>query len=114
MVKIDKDYFFEGPRGKVSLLDFFEGRRQLIIHHLMFGPDADQGCPLCSFLVDNIGHLAHLHARDTSLVLVLRAPSAKIEPFKTRMGWSIPWVSSYGSDFNYDFGVTNDEGEMGG
>jgi len=115
MVKIDKDYFFEGPNGRVSLLDLFEGRRQLILYHFMFGPDWDEGCPVCLFLVDNIGHLAHLHARDTSLVLVSRAPSAKIEPFKTRMGWSIPWVSSYGSDFNADFSATADDGgEYGG
>ena len=115
MVKIEKQYFFEGPNGKVSLLALFEGRRQLIIYHFMFGPDWDEGCQVCSFLVDNIGHLAHLHARDTSLVLVSRAPSAKIEPFKTRMGWSIPWVSSYGSDFNADLSATaDDDGEYGG
>lgn len=114
MVRIDKEYFFEGPHGRVSLLDLFEGRRQLIIYHFMFGPDWEEGCPVCSFLVDNIGHLAHLHARDTSLVLVSRAPSAKLESYKQRMNWTVPWFSSYGSDFNYDFGVTNDEGEMGG
>jgi predicted dithiol-disulfide oxidoreductase (DUF899 family) len=114
MVKIDKEYFFEGPHGRVSLLDLFEGRRQLIIYHFMFGPDWEEGCEVCSFLVDNIGHLAHLHARDTSLVLVSRAPSAKLESYKQRMHWTVPWFSSYRSDFNYDFGVTNDEGEMGG
>ena len=115
MVKIEKEYFFEGPNGRASLLDLFEGRRQLIIYHFMFGSDWDEGCQVCSFLADNIGHLAHLHARDTSLVLVSRAPSAKIEPFKTRMGWSIPWVSSYGSDFNADLSATaDDDGEYGG
>lgn len=115
MVRIEKDYFFEGPNGRVSLLDLFGGRRQLIIYHFMFGPDWDEGCEVCSFLVDNIGHLAHLHARDTSLVLVSRAPSAKIEPFKARMGWTVPWVSSYGSDFNADlYATADDDGEYGG
>ena len=114
MVKIDKQYFFEGPDGNVSLLDLFEGRHQLIIYHFMFDPSWDEGCPVCSFLVDNIGHLAHLHARDTSLALVSRAPLAKIESFKGRMGWSVPWFSSYGSDFNYDFDATTDDGENGG
>jgi predicted dithiol-disulfide oxidoreductase (DUF899 family) len=114
MVKIDKAYLFEGSNGKVSLFDHFDGHRQLIIYHFMFDPTWDEGCPMCSFLVDNIGHLAHLHARDTSLVLVSRAPFAKIEPFKTRMNWTIPWFSSYGSDFNYDFHATTDDGEEGG
>jgi predicted dithiol-disulfide oxidoreductase (DUF899 family) len=109
MVKIDKDYVFEGSDGKASLLDLFEGRRQLIVYHFMFDPSWDEGCPSCSFLVDNIGHLAHLHARDTSLALVSRAPLAKIEPFKARMGWTVPWYSSFGSDFNYDFHATTDE-----
>ena len=85
------------------------GRRQLIVYHFMFDPSWDEGCPSCSFLVDNIGHLAHLHARDTSLALVSRAPLAKIEAFKRRMGWTVPWYSSFGSDFNYDFHVTMDE-----
>ena len=75
----------------------------------MFDPDRDEGCPSCSFLTDNIGHLAHLHARDTTLALVSRAPLAKIEPFRQRMGWTVPWYSSFGSDFNYDFHVTLDE-----
>ena len=111
MVKIDTAYLFEGSNGTVSLFDLFDGHRQLIIYHFMFDPSWDEGCPMCSFLADNIGHLAHLHARDTSLVLVSRAPLAKIEPFKTRMNWSIPWFSSYGSDFNYDFHATTDDGE---
>jgi predicted dithiol-disulfide oxidoreductase (DUF899 family) len=109
MVRIDKDYVFDGPAGTARLLDLFEGRRQLIVYHFMFDPGLAEGCPHCSFLVDNIGHLAHLHARDTSLVLVSRAPLAKIEPFKKRMGWMFPWYSSFGSDFNYDFHVTVDE-----
>jgi predicted dithiol-disulfide oxidoreductase (DUF899 family) len=114
MVRIEKDYVFDGPNGKASLLDLFEGRRQLIIYHFMFDPEWDEGCDGCSFFVDNIGHLAHLHARDTSLVLVARAPLAKIKPFKKRMGWTVPWFSSFGSEFNYDFGVTTDEGEAFG
>jgi predicted dithiol-disulfide oxidoreductase (DUF899 family) len=114
MVKIDKQYIFEGPNGPANLHDLFDGRRQLIIYHFMFGPHEDEGCQGCSMFTDNIGHLAHLHARNTSLALVSRAPLAKIEPFKRRMGWSIPWFSSFGSDFNYDFGVTADEGEMFG
>src|SRR6266536_3001944 len=109
MVEIDKDYVFEGPAGKARLLDMFEGRQQLIVYHFMWLDEPDEGCPSCSFVVDNIGDVSHLHATQTSLVLVSRAPLAKIEPFKARMGWRLPWYSSYGSDFNYDFHVTNDE-----
>ena len=109
MVKIEKAYSFDGPAGKVRLLDLFEGRRQLEVYHFMFDPSWEEGCPSCSFVVDNIGHLSHLHARDTTLVLVSRAPLAKIVPFKSRMGWTIPWYSSFGSDFNYDFHVSHDE-----
>ncbi len=114
MVKIEKEYIFDGPNGRASLLDLFEGRRQLILYHFMFGPDWDEGCDGCAMVVDNMGHPAHLHARDTSRVLVSRAPLAKIEPFKARMGWTVPWYSSFGSDFNYDFGVTTDAGEIFG
>ncbi len=114
MVRIDKDYVFESPAGKATLLDLFEGRRQLIVYHFMFAPDWDEGCPGCSMVVDNIGHPAHLHARDTSLALVSRAPQSKIMPFKERMGWTAPWYSSFGSDFNYDFGVTTADGEIHG
>lgn len=115
MVKIDKEYVFEGPDGKVSLSDLFDGRRQLIIYHFMFDPSWDDGCPSCTNLVDNLpGRLSRLHARDTSLVLVSRAPLSKLEPYKTRMNWTVPWFSSFGSDFNYDFGVTDDEGEKPG
>lgn len=118
MVHIDKDYVFEGPDGKASLLDLFEGRRQLIIYHFMFAPGVHgwpaAGCPGCSMFVDNMGHLAHLHARNTSFALVSRAPLANISPYKERMGWTVPWFSSSGSDFNVDFGVTSDEGETFG
>ncbi len=106
MVKIEKDYVFDGPNGQARLPDLFEGRRQLILYHFMFGPTQEEGCDGCSMFVDNVGHLAHLHARDTSFVLVSRAPLAKIEPFKRRMGWRVPWYSSFNSDFNYDFGVS--------
>lgn len=119
MVAMDKDYRFEGPAGRASLLDLFEGRRQLIVYHFMFDPDPppagqagapwDEGCPGCSHLADNIPHPSHLHARETTLALVSRASLAKILPFKARMGWTMPWYSSFGSDFNYDFHVTIDE-----
>ncbi|WP_028921709.1 DUF899 domain-containing protein [Pseudonocardia acaciae] len=109
MVRIDKEYVFEGTEGRVTLADLFDGRRQLIVYHFMFDPSWDAGCQGCSLLVDNIGHPAHLHARDTSLVLVSRAPLATLLPFKERMGWTVPWYSSYGGDFNYDFHVTLDE-----
>lgn len=112
MVKLEKDYTFEGTNGQASSLDLFEGRRQLIVLHFMFDPDWDEGCVGCSFQTDNIGHLAHLHDRDTSLVLISRAPLDKLEAYKARMGWTVPWYSSYGSDFNYDFHVTNDKGEI--
>jgi predicted dithiol-disulfide oxidoreductase (DUF899 family) len=109
MVEIEKAYVFEGPDGRATLLDLFEGRRQLIVDHFMFDPGWDDGCPSCSGRVDQYGNLAHLHARDTTMAVVSRAPLAKIQPFKERMGWTFPWYSSYGSDFNYDFHVTLDE-----
>jgi predicted dithiol-disulfide oxidoreductase (DUF899 family) len=118
MVLIDKDYDFEGPDGKASLLDLFDGRRQLLLYHFMFAPDVEgwpsAGCDGCSMFVDQIGHLAHFHARDTSFVLVSRASLAQIERYKRRMGWDVPWYSSSGSDFNVDFGVTRDDGETFG
>jgi predicted dithiol-disulfide oxidoreductase (DUF899 family) len=106
MVRIDKDYVLEGPGGKARLVDLFEGRRQLIVYHFMFGPNQDVGCDGCSMFVDQVGHLAHLHARDTSFALVSRAPLAKLEPYRERMGWTIPWYSSFDSDFNVDFGLS--------
>ena len=108
MVEITKDYSFDGPRGKAGLLDLFDGRGQLLIYHFMFDPDADEGCHRCSFTIDNVGHLNHLYARDTSFALVSRAPLDKLERYRQRMGWTIPWYSSLGSDFNYDFHVTLD------
>jgi predicted dithiol-disulfide oxidoreductase (DUF899 family) len=118
MVQIEKDYVFDGLEGRASLLDLFNGRRQLILYHFMFAPDVDgwpeAGCEGCSMVVDNVGHLAHLHARDTSFVLVSRAPLAQIEAYRERMGWTIPWFSSSDSDFNVDFGVTTERGETFG
>jgi predicted dithiol-disulfide oxidoreductase (DUF899 family) len=107
--QVDKTYTFEGPDGKRTLLDLFEGRRQLLLYHFMFGPNQDAGCDGCSMFIDQVGHLAHLHARDTSFAIVSRAPFAKIAPYKHRMGWTIPWYSSFESDFNVDFGVSPPE-----
>src|ERR687888_837442 len=87
-VRIDKDYAFDGPDGKATLLDFFEGRTQLLLYHFMFGPNQEAGCDGCSMVLDQLGHLAHFHARDTSFAAVSRAPVAKIEAYRTRMGWT--------------------------
>ncbi|MFJ4439289.1 DUF899 domain-containing protein [Streptomyces sp. SID11385] len=114
MVKAEKEYLFEGPNGTVTLLDLFEGRRQLIVRHFMFGPDDDEGCIGCSMQTDSVGELAHMWARDTSFALVSRAPLAKLEPFKARMGWNYPWYSSFGSDFNYDYEAATEMGESPG
>ena len=107
-IEVTTDYRFTGPDGEVGLADLFEGRRQLLVYHFMFDPDWDEGCPSCSFIADNVGHLSHLHARDTTFVLVSRAPYEKLAAYRKRMGWDLPWFSSYGSDFNYDFEVTID------
>jgi predicted dithiol-disulfide oxidoreductase (DUF899 family) len=115
MVRMDKEYVFEGPAGKESLLGLFDGRRQLIIYHFMFDPSWDDGCPNCTNLVHELpSRLDGLHESNTSLVLVSRAPLPKLEAYKTRMNWRVPWFSSFGSDFNYDFGVTDEEGEKPG
>lgn len=113
MVEVDKEYVFEGGDGKATLLDLFEGRDQLVVYHFMFAPEWDAGCRSCSAFLDQIGHLAHLRARGTSFAAVSRAPYPRILPFKARMGWTLPWYSSYVSDFNTDFGVTLEhEGEL--
>jgi len=109
MVEVAKDYVFEGPGGPATLGDLFEGRRQLIVDHFMFDPSWDEGCPSCSGRVDQYGNLAHLHARDTTMAVVSRAPVTKIARFKAIKGWTFPWYSSQGSDFNYDYHVTLDE-----
>jgi predicted dithiol-disulfide oxidoreductase (DUF899 family) len=104
MVRIGKAYVFDGPHGRVGLADLFQGRRQLLLYHFMFGPNQEVGCDGCSMFVDQVSHPAHLNARDTSFALVSRAPITKIEAYKRRMGWSIPWVSSFGTGFSHDFG----------
>ena len=115
-VKVEKNYVFDGPNGSVTLADLFAGRTQLMIYHFMFGPDWAEGCPSCSMVADNIDpSVVHLANRDTTLVMVSRAPIGKIEAFQGRMGWRVRWVSSYGNDFNRDFHVsfTKDEMEKG-
>jgi predicted dithiol-disulfide oxidoreductase (DUF899 family) len=111
MVAMDKPYAFEGPKGPASLLDLFEGRRQLFLQHFMFDPSWEDGCPSCSAEADELsqGTLAHLHIRDTTFASVSRAPLARLEAYRARKGWTFPWYSSYGSDFNYDFHATIDE-----
>ncbi len=109
MVKTDKAYVFDGPNGKQNLKTLFEGRRQLIVYHFMFDPGWDKGCPACTRRVDAIGDLSPLNDLDTTFVLVSRAPFSKLEAYKVERGWKLPWFSSFGSDFNYDFHVTNDE-----
>jgi len=110
MVAIEKKYVFQGPQGRRTLADLFDGKRQLLVYHFMFGPDYDEGCPACSFVADNFaGSLAHLAARDTAFAVISRAPLEKIEGFRKRMGWTFPWLSSFGTDFNYDFQATLDE-----
>jgi predicted dithiol-disulfide oxidoreductase (DUF899 family) len=109
MVRIDEDYAFEGPEGRVGLADLFEGRSQLVVYHFMWLSEPDIGCPSCSAFVDQIGHLSHLNARATTFAAVSRAALDEIERFRARMGWTFPWYSSLGSGFNYDFHVTFDE-----
>lgn len=111
MVPVEKDYVFEGPSGPVRLVDMFDGRHQLILYHFMFDPEWDDGCSSCTAGTDEIsaGLLDHLRVRDTSYAMVSRAPLAKLERWKAARGWDVPWFSSYGTDFNHDFGVTLDE-----
>lgn len=106
-VKVDKAYVFDGPGGKVTLAELFAGRSQLIVYHFMLGPGWEQGCKSCSYLADHFdGPAIHLANRDVTLAVVSRAPFVEIERFKKRMGWQFKWVSSNGSDFNYDFNVS--------
>jgi len=112
-VKIEKDYRFDAPGGKTTLSELFGGCNQLVIHHLMFHPDWDAGCPGCSFQAEHIdGPGQHLEHRDVRIVAVSRAPLAKIAAYKKRMGWRFEWVSSYGSDFNFDFHVSFPEEQV--
>lgn len=102
--RVERDYVFEGPEGKQTLADLFDGGSQLVVYHFMFGPDDEAGCKSCSFWADNFNpNVVHLNARDVSFVAISRAPLDKLEAYKRRMGWSFSWVSSAGSDFNFDF-----------
>ncbi len=106
-VRIDKKYQFETDEGKASLADLFKGRSQLVVYHFMFGPDYTVGCPACSATADSFnGVLPHLEARDVTMICISRAPVEKLLAYRRRMGWSFNWASSYGSDFNFDFGVS--------
>src|SRR3989475_6846192 len=106
-VKVEKNYVFDSPSGKKTLADLFDGKSQLIIYHLMFGPDWKEACPSCSFNMDHTdGALVHLAQRDVSFAAVSRAPISKIEAFKKRMGWRLNWVSSNGNDLNRDYNVS--------
>jgi predicted dithiol-disulfide oxidoreductase (DUF899 family) len=116
-VRIDKDYRFETDQGKVSLSDLFRGRTQLIIYHLMFGPDYTAACPSCSAIADGFnGFQIHLANHDVMLWAVSRAPLSKLQAYKRRLGWTFPWASSFGSDFNFDYsvGFTEEEQREGG
>jgi predicted dithiol-disulfide oxidoreductase (DUF899 family) len=114
-VRVDKPYVFDGPGGRESLADLFEGRSQLIVQHFMFDPSWEEGCKSCSFWVDNFdGIVVHLNHRDTSLVLVSRAPLATLEAYRRRMGWRVKWVSSFHTDFNRDYHVTFTPEELEG
>lgn len=109
MVKLEKEYSFAGSNGSVKLIDLFAGYTQLIIYHFMFDPEWDKGCMGCTGYVDALGDLSMLSDRDTTFALVSRAPMPKLETYKALKGWTVPWYSSFGSDFNYDFHVTLDE-----
>ena len=109
MVKLDKNYVFEGPEGKRSLLELFEGQKQLVMYHFMFDPAWEKACLGCSGFVDALGDLSMLKERNTNFVLISRAPLEKLEAWKEQRGWDTPWYSSFGSDFNYDFFVTMDK-----
>src|SRR5579863_470966 len=112
-VRIDKEYRFETDEGGASLLDLFQGRSQLLVYHFMFGPDYQAGCPSCSAIADGFnGSVVHLANHDVTLCAVSRAPFERLEAFRRRMGWSFPWASSLGSDFNYDFNTSFTEGQQ--
>lgn len=113
-VKVDAKYEFDTASGKKSLADLFGGKSQLVIYHFMLGPDWEQGCPSCSLLADHFDNLGvHLAQRDVRFLIVSRAPLAKISEFKKRMGWKFPWVSSFGSNFNFDYEVSVPKDEVG-
>jgi predicted dithiol-disulfide oxidoreductase (DUF899 family) len=106
-VPVDKDYRFQTPNGERTLADLFDGRSQLVVYHFMLGPEDTEGCPSCSFLADSVDPVVvHVEQRDVTFTAISRGPLSAIEAYKSRMGWSFPWVSSAGSDFNFDFGVS--------
>ena len=110
--KVDKKYVFDGPSGKQTLSDLFDGRSQLIVYHFMYGPGWDEGCPSCSFIADHFNPaIVHLNHRDVTMVAVSKAPLKELEGFKKRMGWSFKWVSSFENDFNRDYHVSFTEEE---
>lgn len=112
-LKIDKDYVFTSPKGRVRLADLFTGRSQLVVQHFMLGPGWEEGCPSCSFMMDHlVPTITHLAARDVSFAAISHAPIAEIRRFKKRMGWDVNWVSSHGTDFNRDFNVSYTEAEI--
>jgi predicted dithiol-disulfide oxidoreductase (DUF899 family) len=112
MVRIDKEYGFEGPNGRETLSDLFEGRSQLIVYHFMFGPGWEEGCKSCSYLADHFdGANWHLPHRDVTFVAISRAPLAELDPYRKRMGWRFKWLSSHGNDFNFDYHVSATEAE---
>ncbi|HTQ73832.1 MAG TPA: thioredoxin family protein [Burkholderiales bacterium] len=110
---VTKNYVFEGPNGRETLAQLFDGRSQLVVYHFMFGPDWPAGCPHCSRWADNFnGIVVHLNQRDVTMVAVSRAPYPKLAAYRQRMGWSFKWLSSFGSDFNFDFNVSFTPEEM--
>lgn len=112
MVKIDKEYVFEGPEGSETLADLFDGRSQLMVYHFMLGPGWEEGCKSCSYLADHFdGANWHLPQRDVTLVVISRAPLSEIKPYQKRMGWRFKWMSSHGNDFNFDYHVSATEEE---
>ena len=112
-VKVDKTYTFETPDGRRTLAELFDGRSQLIVYHFMYGPEWEAGCPGCSFMADHIdGMLPHLNHHDVTMIAVSRAPLEKLESYRKRMGWKFPWVSSFGSDFNFDYHVSFSKEEL--
>ncbi|WP_337180901.1 thioredoxin family protein [Shinella sp.] len=112
-VTVDKAYAFDTPQGRRTLAELFDGRSQLIVYHFMYGPDWEAGCPGCSFMADHIdGMLPHLNNHDVTMIAVSRAPLEKLEAYRKRMGWKFPWMSSHGSDFNFDYHVSFTKEEL--
>ncbi len=111
--KVEKRYLFEGPRGEVALSDLFDGRPQLVLYHFMFGPYQDAGCDGCCMFIDQVGHPAHLHARDVTFAITSRAPFAKLERFRRRLGWEHPWYSWGAGEFGVDFGTSPEQPKKG-